>query len=289
MQVYSHSFFAMNTRFVLVIPELEKSKGDELSHGIESVVNELENCFSRFIVESELSRINTVAFNYKIGVSERMTSILNACSYYHELTNGLFDPALSPLYDCTNKGVSLHKDIEKSRANCGWSQVRWNPIEKTIQFANKNAKLDFGGLGKGMALKEVVNHLKLNQVDNAFLSFGESSIAGMGKHPFGKGWPIGFQEVDGASFCTPEFMLTDEFISVSGLHSVNGFDKYTKEGHIYHPGKNKMIETNKKVMVKCQCPVEAEVLSTAGYLASELELAQLKERFLKAEWCIVNE
>ena len=51
------------------------------------------------------------------------------------------------------------------------------------------------------------------QIVNAFLSFGESSIAGMGKHPHGEGWLVGSSE---------GFLLSDAFISVSGLQNQGG-------------------------------------------------------------------
>ena len=109
----------------------------------------------------------------------------------------------------------------------------------------------------------MVAYFQSEGVRNAFLSFGESSLAGMGKHPHGDGWLVGSE--DG-------FLLRDEFLSVSGLQDLHTHREETFRAHIYHPLKRAFVSSEKRVMVKCDSPVEAEVLSTCGYMADSEEL-----------------
>ena len=97
----------------------------------------------------------------------------------------------------------------------------------------------------------------------------------MGKHPHGDGWLVGTGE---------GFLLKDAFISVSGLPDLKPSGEEEKMAHIYHPLKQELIRAEKKVMVKCDSAIEAEVLSTCAYMADENEFEQLKSQFPSAEW-----
>ncbi|MCP4312104.1 MAG: hypothetical protein GY790_12635 [Bacteroidetes bacterium] len=255
---------AMNTRFAMVVPGIGNGRGDELAGGTERIVEEWEACLSTFRSGAELQVINTLAFERELMLSEPMARVLETCKRYNRLTAGLFDPA-------AGRGGGM------------WTDVILDPDRHTIRFANSGIKLDMGGIGKGIALEGVVAWLKSEDVNDAFLSFGESSLAGMGKHPHGEGWLVGAEE---------GFLLRDEFLSVSGLQDlhtsgedVSGED--TSGAHIYHPLKGELINSARRVLVKCNSPVEAEVLSTCGYMADEKEFEQLKTVFPSAEWIII--
>ena len=258
MVVYSHGFFAMNTRFAMVIPGMTKNRGDELAQGAAQIVKKWEQCLSRFISGAELQVINALGSERELRVSDEMNRVLDICDHYNHLTNGLFDPAV-------NQNRSAWKDVIRDR-NKG-----------SVFLAGPHVILDMGGIGKGIALEDVVLYFRQKGVSDAFISFGESSIAGMGKHPHGDGWLVG----------TPEgFLLHDAFMSVSGLQNLRKDEGDNSGAHIYHPLKGKLINLKRRVMVKCASPVEAEVLSTCAYMADEFEFDLLKKQFPEAEWKI---
>jgi thiamine biosynthesis lipoprotein len=256
MLVYSSSFLAMNTRFAMVIPGLEKKRGERLAREAEEIVANWEQCLSAYRSGAELQIINSSASEQAVLLSEPMIRILDICQSYTRLTGGLFDPAVNQ-----NKS--------------GWRDVSLNLDQGSLFFNRPGVKLDMGGIGKGIALEDVVSYFKSEGISDAFISFGESSIAGMGKHPHGDGWLVGTGE---------GFLLRDAFISVSGLPDLKPSDEEEKKAHIYHPLKQELIKTKKKVVVKCDSAVEAEVLSTCAYMADESEFEQLKSQFPSAEW-----
>lgn len=258
MIVYSHSFMAMFTRFAMVIPGMESKRGDELAVETKRIVDNWEDCLSAFRIGAELQIINALAHNRELSISEPMVRVLGICQFYHSQTKGLFDPAVN-------------------EAGGRWTDVILDLDKQTIRFANSNLKLDMGGIGKGIALEDVVTLLRSKGVNDAFLSFGESSLAGIGKHPHGDGWLVGSE--DG-------FLLRDEFLSVSGLKELRTSREDPSRAHIYHPLKGEFIRSSVRVMVKSDSPVEAEVLSTCGYMADADEFEQLKCVFPAAEWSI---
>ena len=281
MKVFSHSFWAMNTRFVIVIPGLDQHTGSELSKGAELITEEWEQRLSRFRSNSELSQLNEKAYEMEFDVSPEMAEVLSTCTHYYHETGGLFDPAFSTVYDQIRANAAFNKEqLDKLQQNCGWRHVDWDEKKQKIRYQKSDVKLDFGGIGKGIALREVVAYLKEHDINSAFLSFGESSIAGIGSHPHGDYWPVSNSNVEGNTIEDQVFQLKDEFLSVSGLQT--GADDL--KAHIYHPHKGHMVNETGEVMVKAHCPIETEVLSTVGYLATDSEKEWLKSRFPKASW-----
>lgn len=256
MIVYSHSFLAMFTRFALVIPGMETGRGEKLVVEVERIVENWEACLSTFRSGAELQIINALAHERELAVSEPMGRVLNICQLYNSQTKGLFDPAVND-------------------TGSRWEDVIWDIEKQSIRYANPNVRIDMGGIGKGIALKDVVALLRSEGVNDAFLSFGESSLAAMGKHPHGDGWLVGTK--DG-------FLLQDEFLSISGLQNMHAAGEDASHAHIFHPLKGELITWPRRVMVKCDSPVEAEVLSTCGYMADAHEFEKLKSVFPAAQW-----
>ena len=280
MKVYSHSFWAMNTRFVMVIPDMSQGDGDELSKSIQNIVEKWENRLSRFREGAELRRINAMAYEGTISVSRNMATVIEACDQFHRLTAGLFDPAVASIYDVMKSPENIsERDLEIQKTAGGWKYVEWDNTYRTIHFSSSKIILDMGGIGKGVALKEVVALLTSKSVRSAFLSFGESSIAGIGKHPYGGGWPVGVPNYHGSDTQESTCLLRDEFVSISGLQNSQGNTENGATAHIYHPIKGRLVNNPCNVMVKCQCPVQAEVLSTSMYMADEMEMQKLTKTF----------
>ena len=114
MLVYSHGFFAMNTRFNMVIPGMDSARGNELGRVSEQIVESWEQRLSRFRSGAELQIINELAFERDLMASEAMNGVLDICDQYHELTKGLFDPAVNHGKGSWNEVI---RDREKGN---GW-------------------------------------------------------------------------------------------------------------------------------------------------------------------------
>jgi len=86
-------FRAMNTSILLA------AEGDEEVIGAlrnaRSLIEECEQRFSRFIPCSELSQLNRTAGKW-FSASDDLMEMLTKSLRYHEVTNGLFDPAILP-------------------------------------------------------------------------------------------------------------------------------------------------------------------------------------------------
>jgi len=115
----------------------------------------------------------------------------------HALTLGLFDPA-----------------ADRRFAGAGWGDLVFDRSTARIA-ATRPLALDFGGFGKGFALDRAGAALRAAGVVCACLSAGESSIAVIGEHPLGGGWPFAIPDPARPYAVLVEVELVDEALSIS--------------------------------------------------------------------------
>jgi thiamine biosynthesis lipoprotein len=106
----------------------------------------------------------------------------------HALTLGLFDPA-----------------ADRRFAGAGWGDLVFDRSTARIA-ATRPLALDFGGFGAALRDAGVVC---------ACLSAGESSIAVIGEHPLGGGWPFAIPDPSCTDAVLVEVELVDEALSIS--------------------------------------------------------------------------
>ncbi|KQM92184.1 ApbE family lipoprotein [Sphingomonas sp. Leaf226] len=115
----------------------------------------------------------------------------------HVLTEGLFDPA-----------------ADRRFAGAGWGDLVFDRSTARIA-ATRPLALDFGGFGKGFALDRAGAALRAAGGVCACLSAGESSIAVIGEHPLGGGWPFAIPDPSCTDAVLVEVELVDEALSIS--------------------------------------------------------------------------
>ena len=126
-----------------------------------------------------------------------LTEALIAIDEAHALTEGLFDPA-----------------ADRRFARAGWGDLVFDRSTARIA-APRPLALDFGGFGKGFALDRAGAALRDAGVVCACLSAGESSIAVIGEHPLGGGWPFAIPDPSCTDAVLVEVELVDEALSIS--------------------------------------------------------------------------
>lgn len=95
-----------------------------------------------------------------------------------------------------------------------WRDLRFDAASGSVA-GDRPLALDFGGLGKGLALDRAVAVLRGAGVRSALLSAGESSIAVIGAHPLGGRWPFAIPHPLDEARLLVEVELHDEALSIS--------------------------------------------------------------------------
>lgn len=248
----------MGTRFDIILLE----KGEELASGIWNETRQelirLDKMLNKFDAASKIGVLNKQAFLHPVVVCPELFQILVDCRIYHEKTKGLFD-------------ISL-KDLSK---------VVLSESDYSVSFLSPEISLDLGAYAKGYALKVIWDKLIKHNVSHAFVSFGDSSILGIGNHPYGDFWKVSITNPFAQSEVLGEIDLKNTSLSTSG-NSPN----YTN--HIVRPGSGQKNNERKLVCVVSGNPVDAEVLSTTLMVATGQEQEQILQNFEIESFKIYN-
>lgn len=251
---YHNHFAGMGTRFDLVLPDTYRSNGDEVFRQIKVEIDRLEKKLSRFLPDSELTYINQFGALSPVKVDQEWITILETCRKYYISTYSCFDVTLQP---------DFGKDQNKLS---GADNIIIDKNDETVHFADPGIKIDLGGFGKGYAMERVSDILRLHDIKNALVSFGESSILALGKHPCGNHWEIGVQHLFRSGENVFVFDLKDENMSTSGMPGKNGKLRYRNHA-IIDPVNGHPVNMLRTISVKSRKALDTEVLSTALYVS----------------------
>ena len=231
-------FEAMHTRMDIVL--WSDIVSDTVLHSICRSVKEeavrIELMASCFLTESEVSGINSSPVGEKVKLSEEMFSILERCIIYNRSTDGMFDIAVS----AGKKGVSLEDKICLDKDTLSASRLA------------EDIRLNLSGFLKGYALDKAVSIIRNADVDNALVSFGNSSVYAIGNHPGGNGWPVATEDGE-------EYVLMNECLTTSG-------NSREDRKHIINPLTGEYVEGRSMTSVITATAEEGEVMSTTSFL-----------------------
>ena len=302
----------MGTRLDIVITGQSEQGASSAVTAIREMVDRWEYMLSNYNADSEVSRINRLASREPVEVSARMLTVLNSIIDYYHRTKGFFNPFMGSVTGPSsgekrrnrpgdsNPDRKSKVDAEPNEANqvtaSGIDEAgevgKHNPgpkgmeiVNKTVRFLDERIQLDMGGFGKGMAMGELQNFLKSSPISAAFISFGESTILGVGTHPYGDSWKVGIQHPKKTDKIVQTIQLKDQAVSVSG-NTKNNASRHLEKGHIWNPETHSFIPGARVVWVISGNPLDAEVFSTALFAAGKEKTPLLlaEEPGIKAGW-----
>jgi thiamine biosynthesis lipoprotein len=275
--LYHNHCQAMGTRLDIIFHGVEKPEGDEAFSVVYSRISELEGILSRYDENSPVSMINRVCSRRPMVIDGQLFSILSMCMDYYERTEGLFDVGIGYATRKIREGVKDPGSIREMLENSGMKMVAMEPGKKQIRFHCDRVEVDLGGFGKGYALDYVKSAMPDMGISDAFISFGDSSVLGLGNHPHGKGWKSGISHLFKPGESVFAFDLVNESLSTSGTGTAGKGGK--GYGHILHPLSGEVISGPVHASVVSASAAEAEVLSTALLVATEKEKEGLMKEF----------
>src|SRR5258708_34711134 len=147
-------FRAMGTTISMLLPADQAEPG---VHIVCDLFSEWEQTLSRFIPESELSRLNQQA-GTPVAVSDLLYTVLATALTAAQATSGVYDPALLDQlvqmgYDRTFDELPAvgFDPIIPGEPGGRWRGIKVDPIRRQVTLP-AGIKLDFRGIAKGMAV-----------------------------------------------------------------------------------------------------------------------------------------
>jgi FAD:protein FMN transferase len=267
--IQHRSLFSMHTTLDMVFTGITGDVADEVLKRTATQSALLESLLDIHNAASEASKVNESAPFRWAPVSDRLWDILEECRRYTLLTMGYFDITYSSNIPAIKNGyIDIEGIIKTGRTSY---PIETNTRLRQIRFKAEEISLDFGGIGKGLLLREVDRILTSLGIQNCFVSFGGSSVLTRGRHPHGDHWPLSGRNAEEG---LPPFVMRNDCASFSA-----GIPEGKTTGHIVHPYTKKLSGINRVTGIQCKSPVTAEVLSTVYILADPAEAKQLADGF----------
>lgn len=252
--MFHQTFASMNTRFSMVLPAVDAQRGLQLAREAQALLLEQESLMSRFAAHGALAALNRIAAHGPAPVAAALWEVLDACRRHHRLTEGAFDIAQGGRLG--SRGMRL-LDVDAAA--------------RTVRFDAPGLQLDLGGIGKGIALDLVRQRFVEHGIDQALLSFGESSLAVIGHHPAADCWPLGVEDLFHPGRSLHRFDVRDGAMSTSGNRA--------GQAHIIDPGDGQPISGCRTVSVTCAGAADAEALSTALFVLAPERRAEVLRHY----------
>ncbi len=248
---------------------LDHPQAETLVAGAVSEIRRLENFFSLYLANSELSRLN------REGVlsapSFEMVELLSLCAALNSRTAGAFDPSVQALWSLYALAWSEGHPpsvarIDEARALTGWEKVQFSPTG--VSFEKAGVMLTLNGIAQGFIADKIAAYFRRKGVTNVLINTGE--IAAIGTAPDGGAWTVNFggNRNDSA-------LLSNAAIATSApLGTV--LDEEGRVGHIIDPRTGRMGGRWREVSVVSDLAAVADGLSTGFSLMSraDIELAK---------------
>lgn len=118
----------------------------------------------------------------------------------------------------------------------GLKFVKLESKKETVRLAKSCVRIDFGGIGKGLALDKAAQTLKEQGISHALIDGGTSSVRALGAPPGRKSWTVGITHPYNTKLeDVVSVLLSDEALSTSS-NVGNSLEVEGKRlGHIFDP------------------------------------------------------
>jgi thiamine biosynthesis lipoprotein len=253
------TFRAMGTDMEL----LHDTESDAPLAEAEQELRRLEGLLSRFLPDSELSRLNTAG---SLDVGPELLELAELALAARDRTGGRFDPTVHDAlvaagYDRPFDLLEpASRPVDAKRARCGGA-VDVDRAAGRVTLA-PGYRLDLGGIAKGWAADRV----------SAFLSASGPALVNAGGDiaAVGAAWPVGVETPAG----TVTLELSHGGLATSGVDRRRWLQGDRERHHLIDPETGEPARGDLlTVTVAADSAADAEVLATSLFLAGSLERA----------------
>jgi len=202
-------------------------------------VRRIENLFSVFMEESEVSNINKLKKGDTLKIDEEVFGLIEKAVGLCNATNGAFDITVKPLVDLWSaarvKGsVPSDEEVRAAAEKVGCADIILDKAAGTIAFGKDGMAIDLGAIAKGYATDMTIKTLKESGVKDAIVNCGGDMYC-LGRRSANEQWKVGIRDPRNKDKLFLELRLEDKAIDTSGdyekFYIVNG----KRYSHIIDP------------------------------------------------------
>lgn len=202
-------------------------------------IRRMESLFSLHDPSSALSRLNRLGL---LHMPPEFSALVAQIDRVHDVTNGLFDPTVQPLWAARAQGVPPHG------LRTGWHLLRRDGHDLHLPGG---MGLTFNGIAQGFATDRVRRVLSSHGFDDVVVNIGEYAV---GRSPA----RIGIADLDGTVLS--QLTLTDQAVATSNPDALRFSDG---TAHILDPNSRLSAPSGLNLTVVADTATVADGLSTA--------------------------
>lgn len=231
---------------------------------------------SRFDPHSLLSRLNE---KRTLRVNRLFLDLLERSLYFNDLTNGVFNPLASPAHIGYRQSF-YEEDFESpidTLINLNLQELK---VEDNQVSLAPGQILDFGGLGKGYLVDQLVSFL--HGVSNHFLINAGGDIYAFGGKPDGQPWTVAIEAPNQETLEEPVISVVTGGVASSGTYKRHwGNQKH----HIVDPTQSDSAQTDhQRVTVLTSDCTTADALATSLIIMGKASGQTLAEKMGLSVW-----
>lgn len=232
---FSHA--AMATVFEVRCAHRDASYARQAAQAAFDLVDRLEQEQSRFIGNSDISRINHLSAGESTRVSPWTMECLEIARHLYTLTGKAFDISIGS----------------------GLDSLELAPEEFAVRARADGVRLDLGGIGKGYAVDRMADVLEEWDLHHALVHGGFSSVLALEAPPDRDGWPLTLSAPGpGDQKVLARVSARQKAFSASGTR---------KGDHIVDPRTGRAVRDRAAwVALSCRAEAETQAGASGGWL-----------------------
>ena len=266
---FSHE--AMATVYELYIVDEDEDYARAGAQAAFAEVDRLELEMSRFLSNSDISRLNAAKVGETVDLGLDTFECLRRAREMHEKTGGAFDISVGALYACwLDEDRRLRQpsedEIEQAHELTGMKHLEIDDEDFCAKVLTKGVQFDLGGIGKGFAAEKVAELLGEWSLEQSLVLAGASSVLCVGVPEGMSGWPMKLRNPGKRTEVFARFDLKVGAVSGSGRQ---------KGQHIIDPRSKEAGPVEGRLAAWSIAPdaIAADASSTAFMMLSDEEIS----------------
>lgn len=265
--LYERSFHSMGS----VVELRFYSPSERLFHRVVDAcverTREIDRLFSNYRDDSVVAEVNRNAGVAPVSVPAEFLRLVQTSIRYSELTEGAFDITVGSLFELwraeTGAGRLPSPSHIRDALGCtGFQKIRIDEARSRISLDRDCVRLDFGAIGKGYAVDEMVKIARQNGIRRGLVNFG-GNIYAMDPPAGRKFWDVGVRKPGSGSEIISETDLVNRGVATSGDYERYFEHEGKRYSHIIDPRTGWPAEDVTSVVAISGTATEADVFSTA--------------------------
>ena len=265
--LYERSFYSMGSTVKLKFYSPSEELFNSVVDACVQRTREIDRLFSNYRDDSVLAEVNSNAGVTPVSVPGEFLRLVRTSINYSELTEGAFDITVGSLFELWRAETKAGRLPARSRIRdalgcTGFRKIKIDEVKSQVFLDGHCVRLDFGAIGKGYAVDEMVKIAKESGITRGLVNFG-GNIYAMDPPAGKKFWDVGVRKPGSGSEIISRLDLVNKGVATSGDYERYFEHEGKRYSHIINPTTGWPAEDVTSVVAVSKNATEADVFSTA--------------------------